>query len=204
MNNICYVRMLNASPNSPALDVYINDVLFVQDLKYKDFTQYFKGELGEYNIKIYKAGDKEDIILQRNIELYLNNIYTIAIMGIYNVNGLELNLIGDHQRNIDKNYSYIRFINLSPSSQELDIILNEELVISDLSYGTESSYLKMTPGNYNFKAFSKIDERLVLENPNLILKADKIYSGYIVGLYTEKINTMQILLPLEGATYLKF
>ncbi len=196
MNEICYVRFLNASANSPAFDIYVNDKLFASALSYKNFTEYFKGNMGEYNIKIYKAGDKKNIILQENVELFMNNIYTIAIIDISN--GLTLNLIGDHLRNLDKNYAYIRFINLSPSLQNLDIVINNVLVISDLEYGVESNYLKILPGTYNFKAISYGE--LVLENPRLVLDAGKIYSGYIVG----NEGDIKILLPLEGATYLKF
>lgn len=203
MENGSYIRFLHASYNAPAIDIFINDVPIVKDLSYRNFSQYYKASAGFYNVKIYPAGNKNLILLEETIELNKNNIYTLAVMGTYDANGIELNLIADHLRDIDKNYSYIRFINLSPSLENVDVVLNDKLEISQLSYGTESSYLEMKPGKYNFKAYSSEQEKLVLENPNLILNAGKIYSGYIVGINNTK-NNLQILIPLEGATYLKF
>ena len=203
MENGSYIRFLHASYNAPAIDIFINDVPIVKDLSYRNFSQYYKASAGFYNVKIYPAGNKNLILLEETIELTKNNIYTLAVMGTYDANGIELNLIADHLRDIDKNYSYIRFINLSPSLENVDVVLNDKLEISQLSYGTESSYLEMKPGKYNFKAYSSEQEKLVLENPNLILNAGKIYSGYIVGINNTK-NNLQILIPLEGATYLKF
>ena len=203
MENMCYLRFFQASYNAPALDIFINDVPVVKDFVYKNFTEYYKARAGNYNVKIYPAGNRDLIVLDANIELYPNNIYTLAIMGLYNFNGIEINLIADHLRNIDENYSYIRFINLSPSLQNLDVVLNNRLEISELSYGTVSGYLELVPGKYNFKAYSSEKKKLVLENPNMVLNAAKIYSGYIVGI-NNKNNNLQILIPLEGATYLKF
>ncbi len=203
MENGSYIRFLHAAYNAPAIDIFINDVPIVKDLSYRNFSQYYKASAGFYNVKIYPAGNKNLILLEETIELTKNNIYTLAVMGMYDANGIELNLIADHLRDIDKNYSYIRFINLSPSLENVDVVLNDKLEISQLSYGTVSSYLEMKPGKYNFKAYSSEQDKLVLENPNMILNAGKIYSGYIVGINNTK-NNLQILIPLEGATYLKF
>jgi hypothetical protein len=203
MENMCYLRFFQASLNAPALDIYINDVALVKDFAYKDFTKYFKAVSGSYNIKIFVSGNKNLIVLDENIELYPNNIYTLAIIGLFNLNGIEINLIDDHLRDINKNYSYIRFINLSPSSRDLDIVLNNNLAISELSYATVSSYLELPPGRYNFKAYLSSQQKLVLENPNMTLDPGKIYSGYVLGIENIK-DSMQIVIPLEGATYLKF
>ena len=199
-----YLRILNASPNSPDLDIYSDNKLLVSNLKYSEFSNYVKKNSGRYNFKVYKSTNKKNIILQDEVEFFSDNIYTVALMGNYDDEGFDFNLINDHLRQIDKNYSYIRFVNLTPSIRELDLVLNDKLVISNLSYGTYSNYLKLTPASYNLKAYSEENNKVVLENPKVVLNAGKIYSGYIVGTYENTNNRLKILLPLEGATYIKF
>ena len=205
-NNFIYMRLLNASPDSPAFDVYINNKIYASAFKYRDFTEYFSGQPGTYNIKIYPANNKTNLLIDRNIDLYKNNIYTVALMGLYDLGNLDINLISDHSRNTSKRYAYIRFVNLSPTSDELDIKLNNNLVVSDLSYGTQTNYLELEPKIYNLKVYLQAEnqETLILQNPQMRLSANKIYSGYIIGTYNKDSNKMQILLPLEGATYIKF
>ena len=205
-NNLFYMRLLNASPDSPALDIYINNKLYASAFKYKSFTQYFSGQPGTYNIQIYLAGNKNTLLINKNLDFYTNNIYTIALIGLYELNTMNIDIIPDHSRTINKNYTYIRFINLSPTSNQIDIKLNNTLIISDLSYATETDYLELAPKTYDLKIYlqNTNQELLILQNPKMLLSANKIYSGYIIGTYNQNSNTMQILLPLEGATYIKF
>lgn len=209
-NNLFYMRLLNASPDSPALDIYINNKPYASNFKYKSFTQYFSGQSGTYNLKIYLAGDKNTLLINKNLDFYTNNIYTIALIGLYELNTLNINLIPDHLRTINKNFTYIRFINLSPTSNQINIKLDNNLIISDLSYTLPTDYFELRPKSYDLKIYlsntnlNSNQEILILQNPKMLLSANKIYSGYIIGTYNQNLNTMQILLPLEGATYLKF
>ena len=200
MQDFSYIRFFQASPNNLPLDIYVNDNLLKKNFAYKSFTEYKKANAGDYNIKIFPSNNKNMLMLDENITIYKSNIYTVAIIGQYNLNSLELNLISDHIRDIDKNYSYVRFANLSPDFNYLDIFLDDRLEISELSYATISNYLRFSPGKYYFKAYSPEQKKIILENPSLILNSKKIYSGYIIGVD----NKIQIVLPLEGATYLKF
>jgi len=61
-----YLRILHASPKSPAVDVYINDMLKFSNLAYADFTDYIEVITGNYNIKIYAAGNKTTPVLNKN------------------------------------------------------------------------------------------------------------------------------------------
>ena len=56
-----YFRVLHASPKSPAVDVYINDMLKFKTLTYGAFTDYIEVMTGNYNIKLYAAGTKTKI-----------------------------------------------------------------------------------------------------------------------------------------------
>lgn len=205
-SNLCYLRILNAVPGYLTFDVYINDKIYVSGLSYKNFSDYFSLSDQNYNFKIYVSGNRTNLLFEKDIDLYAQKIYTLAIIGEYNLSSFNLELIDDRLHETNKNFSYIRFINLSPTLMEVDILLNNQLIISNLSYSTYSNYLELAPNIYNLKVYeSDLNQNnLILQNPNMKLNPSKIYSAYIVGTYQSNFNQTQILLPLEGATYLTF
>ena len=51
-----YVRILHASPDAPAVDVYVNGELQLSDVAYQDGTGYMKVSDGNANIELRVAG----------------------------------------------------------------------------------------------------------------------------------------------------
>jgi len=64
-----YVRLLHASPNAPAVDVYAGGKLIAGNLAYIQFTPYMKLQKGKYNIKVFAAGTTENPVINTVIEL---------------------------------------------------------------------------------------------------------------------------------------
>jgi len=77
-----YFRVLHASPKSPAVDVYINDMLKFKNLTYGVFTDYVEVMTGNYNIKLYAAGTKTSPVLNKNFFIPPEKIYTVAAIGL--------------------------------------------------------------------------------------------------------------------------
>ncbi len=199
-NPTSYARFLHAIPDVAAVDIYLNDYPIQKNIKYKEFTRYFTGYSGIYNIKVFKAGETETPFIAQNFEVDESGIYTVALTGLARDPAFEI--IPDYARNFDKNKAHIRFINLAPFNTDYNITLNEKPEVSGLTYKEISDYAEHLPGNYYFRAFNSITDDLKLSVPRMQLKAGKIYSGYIVGLESGKPG-LQLLVPLEGATYLK-
>ncbi len=53
-----HVRILHASPDAPAVDIYINDNLISKELSYKSFTEYMPLISTVYNIKVFPTGKR--------------------------------------------------------------------------------------------------------------------------------------------------
>lgn len=191
----CFVRMLNASPKNENIDIYVNGESLVDSLSYKAFTAYVAVEEGMYRFEIGGAADNSEALFEQTIELIGGIIYTIAFTGADGEYFLEPILDEADSRAADDE-SKIRFINLSsnPAGEEYDVYLNEAVVISGLEYMEVSNYLDLVPGNYVLEVKDAIGEN-ILYHPNMLLKAGNNYAGYIVG-------GNQILLPLEGSSYL--
>jgi hypothetical protein len=71
-----YVRVLHASPNAPAVDVYVNDKLAVRNISFKGFSPYLRLAPGRYNVKVYPAGKKDTAVLNTNVDIPAKTILT--------------------------------------------------------------------------------------------------------------------------------
>ncbi|WP_375536390.1 DUF4397 domain-containing protein [Alteribacillus sp. HJP-4] len=49
------VRILHASPDAPAVDVYVNDEAVVEDAEFKDATDYMDLPEGDHEVAIYPS-----------------------------------------------------------------------------------------------------------------------------------------------------
>ncbi len=201
-NNIdvtAYVRLLQASPDAPPLDVYVNDIKLLPNLKFKDFTEYHSAEPGYYNLKVYPTTEDSMPIIDRDISMDDSMIYTIAIKNL--ANDMDFQVIPDMREDLPKDKAYIRFIHLSPNLSPVDVLIDNKETIMDMGYEDVTEYIVLTPGTHSLKINQTGTNETVVSSPKTTLKAGKLYAGYIVGLDGDRPG-LQILFPLEGASYL--
>ncbi|MCS4455796.1 DUF4397 domain-containing protein [Clostridium botulinum] len=73
-----HIRILHATPDAPAVDIYINNNLISKGLSYKGFTEYMPLISRVYNIKVFPTDKKDVPVINKNIFIPPNSIYTIA------------------------------------------------------------------------------------------------------------------------------
>ena len=115
------IRILHASPNAPAVDIYINDNLILQRLSYKNFSDYFQVPSGTYNIKVYPAGTKTNPVIDTNTFIPENSIFTIAAIGL--LPNISLMPIEDPKKEKIPHKVFVRFAHLSPDAPAVDVAL---------------------------------------------------------------------------------
>lgn len=201
VTSFSYIRYLNANPSQGAVDVYINGRKVASYLNYRAFTEYMKAFPGYYRIVVFKAGTRRNPISVSQINVIANRIYTAAFIDTGMTN--EWQLITDNTRVLNQNRAFVRFIQLSYSAPLMDIYVDNRLVLSDLDFQEVSRYLSLAPGNRDLKLKVATTNRTILQDPNMYLRAGKSYSVYIVGDMSSRMG-LQVLIPLEGTTYLSF
>lgn len=79
------LRFVNASPNSPAVDVYLNS-LVLSNKTYKSVSGYARADSGTVAVKINIA-NTATTILSKTITLSSNSVYTLYAYGLVNQSG---------------------------------------------------------------------------------------------------------------------
>lgn len=199
---VSYVRALHASPNSPAVDIYLNDTKLVENLSYEEFTEYLSVTPGNYTVKIYPAGNTNNLILSKNVTIPPNSISTTAIVGM--LPNISLVPSAEPKGPIIPGKLFLRFGNLSPNSPNLNLTLaNGTVIFRNVAFKGVTDYASLVPGIYHFQLRDASTNKVLLDAPNIRLRENRFYSIYAVGLIGGN-PPLRILIPLDGNSYLKF
>ena len=196
-----YIRFLNASPVETRVDIYANGRRVAADLRYQHFTEYMKLFPGWYRIAIYRAGTVTNPLTVLRLQVQSGGIYTVAVTGL--ADAISTLTIEDSHRYLSPNRAYIRFVQFSPTAPAMDVYWDDRMVLSDLRYEEISRYLTTAPGSHNLKLRETDTGKILVEHPKVNLKGGKAYTVYVVGSRADRAG-LQVLIPLEGVTYLDF
>lgn len=91
------IRFLNASPRTPALDVYVNGTLGFTKVKYQGVTNFIEVPAGVYDFKLTANGAPTSILTDLpRITIQDGNIYTLyskGLVGRIDTAAISLNLV---------------------------------------------------------------------------------------------------------------
>ena len=196
--NISYVRVLNASPDAPAVDIYINGGLIFKNIKFKDFTEYVQLSMGQYKMEVYPVGQMDKPVLAQNIQVPEKQVITIAAAGNFE----DLQLIPYIEGNADglaMNQSRVRLIHLSPDAPEVDVLINGQIVFNNIGFMDATDYIKVVSGTYNIVVnLAGTNDTVLTFSPQL--NSQKVYTIYVVG---NPPNLSEIQ-SLDGSTFVRF
>lgn len=197
-----FVRIFHASPDAPAIDVYLNDQIIARNLSYRQFTPYVSTAPGVYNVRVFSAGTTSNPIINTNINFRPNLIETIAATG--RLNDIELIPYEEPKLPQIAGKSYIRFVHLSPNTPAVDIALpNGNMLFKDISFEEASEYIPINAGTYTLQAKPTGTAEVVLNVPNVNIRAGRYYTVYAIGLLNET-PPLQVVIPLDGNSYIEF
>jgi hypothetical protein len=179
-----YIRVLHAVPNAPNVDVYANGNLIVQDLAYRQFSPYLPVTPGDYNIKVYPTGKKENPVIDTDVNIPQGTVFNVAAIG--ELPNISLYPIPEPTTAQNFGRPCIRFVHLSPNAPAVDITLPDgRKIFSNISYKDIADYACIPSGTYTFQVRPSGTDDVVLTIPNVELMPDNYYTIYAVGLAGE-------------------
>lgn len=185
-----YIRLFNASPNIPAVDVYANDVRIAQNLSYKQFTQYIPISGGNFSFAVYPAGEKAAPLLIKNSYIPPNSVFTMPIIGA--PPNLYLFAIPEPTSAQKFGRSCIRFANLSPGVSSMDLTNDKgSIIFKGIDFRHVTDYACIPAGTHTLQFKSSGTNNVVLTIPNVRLLPNSYYTIYSLG-------STEDYLPLEA------
>ncbi|QHE52410.1 DUF4397 domain-containing protein [Pontibacillus sp. HMF3514] len=173
-----YVRAFHASPNAPAVDIYVNDQKLLENVQYKQTSDYIPVMPGTYRIKITPTGQSQEVLSQ-DVEVPSNAAITLAAAG----NDENLTLVPyQDDRNPVQGEAKARFIHLSPDAPAVDIaVKGGDILFSNVNFKQSTEYKTLSPITVDLEVRPAGSNQVVLTIPNVKLDENQIYNIVAVG-----------------------
>jgi Domain of unknown function (DUF4397) len=203
-NQASVVRVFNAVPDSPLLDVYSNDSPRIRYVEYRELTNYIPTNPGERNVKIYSSTDNKLLLEIKDCEIVHGQIITCAIFG--SLDNLKfIPIIDDINETVMPDQTKVRFYNLDGSIIAFTFGTNSGSITTDLVSGDGTKYTQINPGNYDLQV-RMLNQNTTSKKIKISFSPGKIYTVYIIGSVTSnspnysQLNIPQIVLSVDGNT----
>lgn len=194
-NKYALIRVLHGAPISEIVDIYINGSLFFNHLFFTEFTPYVYVPKGDYEITVFRTMTKENPLLRQNISVTDDGLITIAITGIEE--DLQLIKVLEYKEEATFPNSNIRFVHLSPNAKAVNILLDNDILFSNLNFREITEYKDIESAIYRIDIESAKSNRILRSN-QVAINRNRVYTFYILGY----LANIQVFQSLDGATFI--
>lgn len=184
MGDNAYVRVVHASPDAPAVDVYVDGMKTVSGAPYKAITPYGDVKAGKHHVIVTAAGDMNAKVIEADVDLKAGTYYTVAAVGY--LQNIRPKIFTAPSLNMDKGKAEINVYHLSPNAPRIQLVAPDmngaKLLTNGLSYGNEKTLMVNPMGvNLNVTPYGQPD--MVVKNLSGInVAGGKTYSVFAFGL----------------------
>ena len=190
------INVIHASPDAPAVDVYLDGELALEGVEFSQFSGWIAVPAGEHQVQVTAAGDDAaNAVIDANVELAADAAYHVAATGhladitpqIYQVNLSDLDSMGDPM-------ARIRVIHTSPDAPAVDIALaGGDVLIADLAFPNASDALEVPAGSYDLEVRPTGTTDVALDLPGVELEAGMVYDVFAIGLAGDGSLTVLVI-----------
>lgn len=165
------IRILHASPDAPAVDVYANGDKIASGIKYKQVTPYLEVPAGAYQVEI-KAAGTDDVLLAAELDVEASKSYTVAAAGM--LEELQVVVMEDGTA-VEEGKGYVRVAHLSPGTPAIDVVeVRGAAIFTNLMFTDVSPYVALKPDVYDLEIKPAGVSKDKLDNKNKLDKLDKL------------------------------
>lgn len=181
------VRVIHASPDTPPVDVYVNEAPdgspAIAGLAFTQGTGYVGLPTGAYDFRVTPSGSTTVALSATGVPIDGNVNYTVAAIGF--TSSIAPLLLVDNAIEPAPGMSRVRFIHAAPDVPQVDIALNlsgvpGSVLFNDVTFGNAASegYIDVPAGNYELGVF--LGSTLALP-VSVSLAGGQAYSVFAMG-----------------------
>lgn len=180
------LRFLNASPDAPALDLYLDGNSQLNKVGYQDISNYIDVLEGEYQIQVVPSGEtpaKGTTLIETTLKVEKGKVYALAAGGMLaSIKPYFAVDDGDVPR--EESRGLMRTWHLSPDTPAVTAVLPEmknAVLAKDLSFGNASDYMEVIAGDDTNEVQFQIGSTTVLTS-FVVVPTSGVVTVYVFGL----------------------
>lgn len=177
------LRVLHASPDAPAVDIYLDGTEAISNLAFDDITDYVSVPSGAHNVQVFPASadGTGDPVIDADVTLDAGVDYTVAAVGL--LADIEPLVLVDDNSDPAAGQTKLRFVHASPDAPAVDIYAEGAgVIVPDAAFKDASGYLNLDAGTYDLEVRAAGTETVALDLPGVVLEEGKTYTAFAVGL----------------------
>lgn len=175
------VNVIHASPDAPAVDVYVDGEQALTGLAFGEFSGWVALPAGEHQIQVTAEGAELDsAVIDAMVTIEAGAAYHIAATGLLEditpqIYQVDLSMLEDEM-------ARVRVIHTSPDAPAVDIaVTGGDVLIENLEFPNASDFLEVPAGSYDLEVRPTGTEDVALELPGVEFEAGMVYDVFAVG-----------------------
>jgi hypothetical protein len=178
------VRVLHASPDAPAVDVYLDDtaVSALTNVPFGTISPYLDIPAGDHNVKVYATGTTSDPVIDADVSVTAGAMYTIAATNA--VASIEAQVLPDAP-SATCDSAQVRVVHFSADAPAVDVATAgaepADAVVKNLAYPSASDYVALPAGTYDLEVRVAGETTTALALPDVAVEACNSYSAFAIG-----------------------
>jgi hypothetical protein len=176
------VNVVHASPDAPAVDVYVNDEVAIPALAFGTASGFVALPAGDYNVKVAPAGTSaEEAVIDADVTLDADVAYEVAAVGLVAdiapaIFPVDLSSLESTEE------SSVRVIHASPDAPAVDVaVTGGDVLVENLEFPNASDYLVIPAGSYDLEVRPTGTEDVALALAGTEIPAGAAISVYAIG-----------------------
>jgi LPXTG-motif cell wall-anchored protein len=180
-DSMARVRVVHASPDAPAVDVWVNGEVAFSNAPFKGITSYAELAAGSYQVQVSPTGATEPIVIDATLDLAAGTDYTVVAVG--QLADIEPLVLIDNNAAPAAGKAHVRFVHASPDAPAVDIaVTGGPVLFSNVPFKGTGDYLPVDAGTYDLEARLAGTETVALSVPGVALEEGKVYTIFAMGL----------------------
>ncbi len=175
------VRVMHASPDAPAVDIYVNGQAVLRNVPFFAYSDYLSLPDGSYRVAVTPAGKPEaDAVLRATLNL--SGGFTGTVGAVNFVKNIEAALFQDNLAPVADGKARVRIIHASPNAPAVDIKLagTSTVVVANAPFKAAAT-VEVDPGTYKFDISPAGQSAVVFTTPELRFESGWIYTLVATG-----------------------
>lgn len=197
------VRVMHASPDTPAVDIFVDGAKAVTALAFPKNTGYVTLPAGVHNVKVFvsPSDGRGTPALEANLDVKAGKDYTVLATGLLAGGTLGLLPLEDNNALPAAGTAHVRLIHASADAPPVDVVVKGTTtkVFTGVAFNNFAGPNPVLAGTYDLQVQVNPSGPSVLDIPGLKLNERTVYTVVATGLAGNGTLAVQALVDAQPA-----
>jgi LPXTG-motif cell wall-anchored protein len=181
-SDMARVRVVHASPDAPAVDVWVDGNVAFSNAPFTGITDYAGLDAGSYQVQVTPTGETEPVVIDATLDLAGGTDYTVVAVGL--LADIEPLVLVDNNSAPAAGKAHVRFVHASPDAPAVDIAVADggPVLFPNVPFKGIGDYLPVDAGTYDLEARVAGTDTVALSVPRVQLDEGTVYTIFAMGL----------------------